>query len=59
MFDDEAALNEREKRLLSLFRDLSPRARVMLIEYAEKITSDEKALRGENTDNSICGQNRV
>jgi len=47
MMDEEAMLSEREKRLLELFRRLSPRARDMLIEYAEKLIADEAALRGE------------
>jgi transcriptional regulator with XRE-family HTH domain len=47
MLDDEALLSEKEKRLLALFRQLSPRARTMLIEYAEKLIADEAALRGE------------
>jgi transcriptional regulator with XRE-family HTH domain len=47
MMDNEAALSEKERRLLALFRQLSPRARELLIDYAEKIVSDEKALRGE------------
>jgi transcriptional regulator with XRE-family HTH domain len=45
MMDDEALLSDKEKRLLVLFRRLSPRAREMLIEYAEKLKSDEEALR--------------
>jgi transcriptional regulator with XRE-family HTH domain len=47
MMDDEAALSDKERRLLALFRQLSPRAREILIEYAEKILSDEKILRNE------------
>ena len=47
MMDDESLLSERERRLLGLFRKLSPRAREMLIEYAEKLISDEETLRGE------------
>jgi transcriptional regulator with XRE-family HTH domain len=46
MMDDEAALTEYEKRLLAVFRELSPLARKMLIEYADKLISDEEALRG-------------
>ena len=37
MMDDEALLSDYEKRLMTLFRALSPRAREMLIEYAEKL----------------------
>lgn len=45
MMDDESMYSEQEKRLLALFRQLSPRAREMLIEYAEKLIADEKALK--------------
>jgi transcriptional regulator with XRE-family HTH domain len=44
---DEEALSEREKRLLNFFGRLSPTARNMLLEYAEKIASDEHTLRGQ------------
>jgi transcriptional regulator with XRE-family HTH domain len=47
MMNDEALLSEWERRLLALFRQLSPKARELLIEYAEKLASDEAALRGE------------
>jgi transcriptional regulator with XRE-family HTH domain len=47
MMDDEAQLSEKERQLLAFFRQLSPKAREMLIEYAEKLAADEKALRGE------------
>jgi transcriptional regulator with XRE-family HTH domain len=47
MLDDEALLSERERRLLELFRQLSPKAQGMIIEYVEKLLSDEQALRGE------------
>jgi transcriptional regulator with XRE-family HTH domain len=47
MINDEALLSEREKHLLDLFGRLSPRAREMLIEYADKLVSDERTLRGE------------
>jgi transcriptional regulator with XRE-family HTH domain len=47
MMDNEALLPDRERRLLDLFRRLSPKAREMLIEYAEKLISDERTLRGE------------
>jgi len=46
MMDDEALLTEQERRLLSPFRQLSPLARKMLLEYADKLISDETALRG-------------
>jgi transcriptional regulator with XRE-family HTH domain len=52
MMDDEALLSEKEKRLLELFRKLSPKAQVMIIEYVEKLLSDEQALRGEKEVNS-------
>jgi hypothetical protein len=44
--DEEALLTDREKRLLKLFRQLSATAQRMLIEYAEKLRSDEAVLRG-------------
>jgi transcriptional regulator with XRE-family HTH domain len=44
---DEAFYTEYERYLLDLFRQLSPRARKFLIEYAEKLLSDEAALKGE------------
>jgi transcriptional regulator with XRE-family HTH domain len=47
MLDDEALLSEKEKRLLELFRKLSPKAQAMIIEYVEKLLSDEQALRGK------------
>jgi transcriptional regulator with XRE-family HTH domain len=47
MLDDEALLSERERYLLELFRKLSPKAQVMIIEYVEKLLADEQALRGE------------
>jgi transcriptional regulator with XRE-family HTH domain len=47
MMDEEAQLSEQERQLLAFFRELSPLARKMLIEYAQKLVSDEKALRGE------------
>jgi transcriptional regulator with XRE-family HTH domain len=47
MMDEEALLTGREKRLLELFRQLSPVAQGMVIEYAEKLRSDEAGLRGE------------
>lgn len=50
MLDDEAKLSGYEKNLLGFFRQLSPKARRMLIEYAEKLISDERELRGESPD---------
>ncbi|MDR1452171.1 MAG: helix-turn-helix domain-containing protein [Helicobacteraceae bacterium] len=47
MMDDEALLSERERRLLGFFRRLSPKAQMMIIEYTEKLLSDEQTLRGE------------
>jgi transcriptional regulator with XRE-family HTH domain len=46
MMDNEALLSDQERQLLAFFRELSPMARKMLIEYAQKLVSDEKALRG-------------
>jgi transcriptional regulator with XRE-family HTH domain len=46
MLNHEAILSDYEKRLISLFHRLSPRAQDMLIEYAEKLAADEQALRG-------------
>jgi transcriptional regulator with XRE-family HTH domain len=45
MLDDEALLSERERRLLELFRRLSPKAQEMIVEYVEKLLADEQALR--------------
>ena len=53
MFDAEALLSEKEKRLLALFRQLSPKAQEMLIEYAEKLLSDEAALKGNDSVKAI------
>jgi transcriptional regulator with XRE-family HTH domain len=47
MLDDEALLSERERYLLEQFRKLSPKAQIMVIEYAEKLLADEQALREE------------
>jgi transcriptional regulator with XRE-family HTH domain len=47
MIDDNAQLSDYERQLLQFFRRLSPKARRMLIEYAEKLDSDEKAFRME------------
>jgi transcriptional regulator with XRE-family HTH domain len=52
MLDDEALLSEYEKRLLDLFRRLSPIAQKLFIEYAQKLLADEQALRGEPLDAS-------
>jgi transcriptional regulator with XRE-family HTH domain len=52
MVDDEAQLSDYEKRLLELFRRLSPMARITLIEYAEKTVAIEAAARGETPDAS-------
>jgi len=46
MLDEEARLSAGEKRLLEVFRQLSPIARRMLIEYGEKLAADERELRG-------------
>jgi transcriptional regulator with XRE-family HTH domain len=48
MMDDEAQLSDHERQLLAFFRELSPLARKMLLEYAEKLISDEKALRNKD-----------
>ena len=48
MIDDEAQLSDQERQLMAFFRELSPLARKMLIEYAQKLVSDEKALRGKS-----------
>jgi transcriptional regulator with XRE-family HTH domain len=47
MLDDETLLSERERRLMELFRRLSQKAQQMIIEYAEKLLADERAIRGE------------
>jgi transcriptional regulator with XRE-family HTH domain len=47
MANDEAALTEKERYLLAIYRELSPKAKNFLIEYGEKLDSDEKALRGD------------
>jgi transcriptional regulator with XRE-family HTH domain len=52
MLDDEASLTEYERQILNLYRRLSPLARKMLIEYAEKLLADEQALRGESPEGS-------
>jgi transcriptional regulator with XRE-family HTH domain len=55
MIDDEAALSDWEKRLLDLFRKMSPRAQDLFIGYAKKLIFDEQTLRGETppTDFSL------
>jgi transcriptional regulator with XRE-family HTH domain len=58
MLDDEASLTEYERRVLNLYRQLSPLARKMLIEYAEKILADEQALRGEAPADEGGGKTR-
>jgi transcriptional regulator with XRE-family HTH domain len=52
MIDDEAQLSDQEHQLMAFFRELSPLARKMLIEYAQKLVSDEKALREEFSQNA-------
>jgi transcriptional regulator with XRE-family HTH domain len=47
MLHNMEEFSDYERRLLDLFRQLSPRARQMLVEYAEKLQSDEEALRRE------------
>jgi hypothetical protein len=46
MMDNEAQLSDQERRLLAFFQELSPLARKMLLEYAQKLVSDENTLRG-------------
>jgi transcriptional regulator with XRE-family HTH domain len=58
MLDDEASLTEYERRVLNLYRQLSPLARKMFIEYAEKLLADEQALRGEAPVNEGGGETR-
>jgi transcriptional regulator with XRE-family HTH domain len=47
MLDEEALLSDYEKRLLELFRRLSPTAQRLFFEYAQKLLADEQAIRGE------------
>jgi transcriptional regulator with XRE-family HTH domain len=47
MLDEETLLSEWEKRLLALFKQLSPKAKEIFIEYADKLIADEQALREE------------
>jgi transcriptional regulator with XRE-family HTH domain len=53
MLDDEALLSERERRLMELFRRLSPKAQQMIIEYAEKLLADEQAIRRDAAETSF------
>ncbi|GHV90410.1 hypothetical protein AGMMS50268_09130 [Spirochaetia bacterium] len=46
MLDTEASLTNYERQILNLYRRLSSLAQEMLIEYAEKLASDEATLRG-------------
>jgi transcriptional regulator with XRE-family HTH domain len=52
MLDDEASLTEYERQILNLYRRLSPLARKLFIEYAEKLIADEQALRGKLPDSA-------
>ncbi len=45
MKDDEILFSEKYRRLLYIFKQLSPRVQDMLVEYAEKLLSDEQELR--------------
>jgi transcriptional regulator with XRE-family HTH domain len=56
MMNDEALFSDWEKRLVELFRKLSPKARELLVEYAEKLLADERALRGENQAASVIAE---
>jgi transcriptional regulator with XRE-family HTH domain len=47
MMDDEALLSDQERQLLDFFRKLSAKARILVVQYLEKVLSDEAALRGE------------
>jgi len=49
MMDEEAHYGEDGKRLMALFDRLSPRAQDILIEYADKILSDESVIRSGET----------
>jgi transcriptional regulator with XRE-family HTH domain len=48
MFDEDAELSSYEKCLIGYFKQLSPKARRMLIEYAEKLLSDEAEFRRDS-----------
>jgi transcriptional regulator with XRE-family HTH domain len=50
MMDDEAQASEYERRLVELFRQLSPIAKKLVIEYIEKVISDEVILRKEKPE---------
>ncbi|MDR1325493.1 MAG: helix-turn-helix domain-containing protein [Treponema sp.] len=47
MLDEDAQLSDHERQLLAFFEELTPLAQKFLIEYAQKLVSDEQALRGE------------
>jgi transcriptional regulator with XRE-family HTH domain len=53
MLDDEASLTEYERRVLNIYRQLSPLAQKMFIEYAEKLLADERVIRGESPPESL------
>jgi hypothetical protein len=55
MMDDEALLSDQERQLLDLFRRLSAKARILVIEYLEKVVSDEAALRDEAGEKAASG----
>jgi transcriptional regulator with XRE-family HTH domain len=55
MMDEWAQLTLREQRLLAVFEKLSQTAQEMLIEYAEKLRSDEQTLRTEAAQNAPGG----
>jgi len=44
MFDEEALLSDWEKRLLGLFRELTPSAKEVIIDHVEKLVSLEKSI---------------
>jgi transcriptional regulator with XRE-family HTH domain len=47
MIDKEVKMSEYQKRLLNFYKRLSPTAQKILIEYAEKLFSDECILLGQ------------
>jgi transcriptional regulator with XRE-family HTH domain len=53
MMNEAATLSKKGERLLSIFGQLSPRAQNMLIEYAEKLASDEATLRGDTQPGEV------
>ncbi|MDR1785615.1 MAG: helix-turn-helix domain-containing protein [Spirochaetaceae bacterium] len=55
MLDQAAVLSAGEKRLLEVFRQLSPTARRMLIEYAEKLAADEREISARAADQAGRG----